>query len=79
MLRLLLQEQVEATGEFDPVGTLFTLLLGIAAAYGAYRLYQRYQGDGGALSMVGAGALGLLAVLVAVAFIMNIAAALGIA
>lgn len=75
---LLLQVSEEATGEFDPVGTLFTLVLGILFAYGAYRLYGRYTGGGGALVLVGAGVLGFLAVLVAVAFLMNLGAAVGL-
>lgn len=55
------------------------LVLGLAAAYGAYRLWLRYQDSGGTLQILAAGLLGLLAVLIATAFALNIAAALGIA
>lgn len=77
-----LQVSEEATGEFDPVGTLVTLILLVLFAYGARWMWQRSEGTDGTRNrgwQVGALLLAGLAIIVLAAFAMNLMAALGMA
>lgn len=71
----------EATGEFDPLGTLVTLLLLAAFAYVAYVSWNRLgTATGIKLWLFRAGVLGggLMAILISISFVLNLAGALGI-
>lgn len=78
---VLLQESVEATGEFDPIGTLVVIVLIAVFAYAAKRGWARGKRVDGVtswgwrLAAVGAGVIALLGV---VAFVMNLLAAVGV-
>lgn len=74
-----LQQSVEATGTFDPVGTVVALLILVLGAWAARAGWRRYQAGAGTRSygwLALAGIAGFVAVITAVSFLLNIAAAL---
>lgn len=76
-----LQQSVEASREFDPVGTLVVLVIMILSAYAARAGWRRYRGGAGVRAygwLVVAAIGGLVAVLTAVSFLVNIGAAFGL-
>lgn len=78
---MILSVTSEATGEFDPVGTLFVLVLLVAFAYVAYYSWNHLgTATGLKLWLFRAGVVGggFLAVIAAISFVMNLAAAVGL-
>ncbi|SEP17357.1 hypothetical protein SAMN04487948_11864 [Halogranum amylolyticum] len=78
MIGTLLQFE-EATGEFDPVGTLILFVIIAASLYGARAAFLRSKSSGGAKRyglLASAVFGGLLALLFVAAFVMNLAVAL---
>lgn len=75
------QQTVEATGEFDPIGTIVGLVILLLGAYGARMGWRHYQTGTGvrAYGWLALGAMGaFIAAVMAVSFLLNIAAALGL-
>lgn len=71
----------EATGEFDPIGTIVVLILIVLFAYAAYWAWVRADTRTG-IKMWGyrgvAGITGGLAILFVISLLLNLAAAIGI-
>lgn len=78
---MIIQGAEEATGEFDPVGTLVVLVLIGLFAYGAKRGWERGTNPDGSASWgwrLAAVVSGGIAIIAVAAFVMNLLAAIGI-
>lgn len=81
MIPVLLQTLDEATGEFDPLGTLFVLVLTVLFAFGVRGGWRRYRSRDGTRRfgwLAGAGVCALFFVVFVAALAVNLAAAVGI-
>lgn len=76
-----LQIAGEATGEFDPIGTLIVLVLIVLLAYAARRAWSRGTSSGGVRSWgwrLGALVSGVFALTAVAALALNVLAAIGV-